>query len=322
MATETLYRERLSSGTQDGLMEVAADVAGMTLVMVNVYFAGEPGSGDWVLIDAGLPMSASRIRAAAERRFGEGAKPKAIILTHGHFDHVGALRALTEAWDVPIYAHELELPFLTGESDYPPPDPGVGGGIMAATSFVYPRGAYDFRPRIQALPSDGTVPHLHGWRWIHTPGHSPGHVSFFRESDRMLIAGDAITTQKQESFFGVMTQHQHVHGPPMYFTIDWESAKHSVQTLARLQPSVAATGHGIPMFGEQLNVQLIALALHFEELGMPSDGRYVREPARSDEHGVQYIPPATIRSVAPKVLAGVLLAAGVATLISTTRRRD
>jgi glyoxylase-like metal-dependent hydrolase (beta-lactamase superfamily II) len=320
MTTQTLNRERVSA--QDGLMEVAADVAGMTIVMVNVYFVGEPGSDDWVLVDAGLPMSASRIRAAAERRFGAGARPRAIILTHGHFDHVASLHALVEAWDVPIYAHELELPFLTGESDYPPPDPGVGGGIMAATSFVYPRGAYNFRPRIQALPSDGSVPHLHGWRWIHTPGHSPGHVSFFRESDRVLIAGDAITTQKQESFFGVMTQHQHVHGPPMYFTIDWDAAKHSVQNLARLQPSVAATGHGIPMFGEQLNVQLIALALHFEALGMPSDGRYVREPARSDAHGVQYVPPPTIRSVAPKVLAGVLVAAGVATLISTMRRRD
>jgi glyoxylase-like metal-dependent hydrolase (beta-lactamase superfamily II) len=320
MTTETLHRERTAA--QTGLMEVAADVAGMTIVMVNVYFVGEPGSDDWVLVDAGLPMSAGRIRAAAERRFGAGARPKAIILTHGHFDHVGALRTLADAWDVPIYAHELELPFLTGESDYPPPDPGVGGGIFAATSFMYPRGAYDFRPRIEALPSDGTIPHMPGWRWIHTPGHSPGHVSFFREADRVLIAGDAFTTQKQESFFGVMTQHQHVHGPPMYFTIDWESAKHSVQTLAKLQPSVGATGHGIPMFGDQLNVQLIALSLHFEALGMPSDGRYVREAVRADRDGVQYVPPTTVRSEMPKVLAGVAVVAGAALVVGAMRRRD
>lgn len=321
MTTEAVYRERVAA-PDDSLMHVADDVAGMTVVMVNLYFVGEPGSGDWVLVDAGLPMSAGRIRAAAERRFGSGAKPKAIILTHGHFDHVGSLRTLAEEWDVPIYAHELELPYLTGRSDYPPPDPGVGGGIFASTSFMYPRGAYDFRPRIQPLPSDGTIPHMPGWRWIHTPGHSPGHVSFFRERDRVLIAGDAFTTQKQESFWGVMTQHQHVHGPPMYFTIDWEAARHSVQALARLQPSVAATGHGIPMSGEQMRVQLIALALHFEALGMPTDGRYVREAVQADRNGVEYIPPTTVRSEMPKIIAGVAVVGLAAGLIASMRRRD
>lgn len=320
--TSTIPHRAEPFQADDSLIHVASDVAGQTIVMVNVYFVGEPGSGEWVLVDAGLPMAAGRIRAAAERRFGAGARPKAIILTHGHFDHVGALRTLAEEWDVPIYAHELELPYLTGQSDYPPPDPGVGGGLMASTSFLYPRGAYDFRPRVQVLPSDGTVPHMPGWRWIHTPGHSPGHVSFFREADRLLIAGDAFTTQKQESFFGVMTQHQRVHGPPMYFTIDWDAAKQSVQALAQLQPSVGATGHGIPMSGDQLNIQLTALALHFEELGMPSDGRYVREPVEADRFGVRYTPPPTIGSIVPKVVAGVVAGVGVASLIAAMRRRD
>jgi glyoxylase-like metal-dependent hydrolase (beta-lactamase superfamily II) len=321
MRTQAVYRER-SAVQDDSLMHVAPDVAGQTLVMVNVYFVGEPDSNEWVLIDAGLPMSAARIRAAAERRFGWDARPSAILLTHGHFDHVGSLRSLAEQWDVPIYAHQLELPYLTGESDYPPPDPGVGGGIMASTSFVYPRGAYDLGPRIQALPADGSIPHMPGWRWIHTPGHSPGHVSFFRDADRVLIAGDAFTTQKQESFWGVMTQHQRVHGPPMYFTTDWESAKHSVQKLAKLQPSVGATGHGIPMFGDELNVPLIALALHFEQLAMPSDGRYVREPVQADAHGVRYIPPTTVRSEMPKIMVALLAVGAAAGVIASLRRRD
>ena len=109
--------------------------------------------------------------------------PEAIILTHGHFDHVGSLERLLQLWDVPVYAHTLELPYLTGRSSYPPPDPLVGGGAMAWSSKLYPRGPIDLDGRAQALPDDHTVPGLPGWRWIHTPGHSPGHVSLVRESD-------------------------------------------------------------------------------------------------------------------------------------------
>src|SRR3712207_6371874 len=94
---------------------VADGVTGLQIVMVNVFFVGEPG-GPWVLVDAGLPFSAGRIRRAAAAIYGEGAKPEAIILTHGHFDHVGALQVLAELWDVPVYAHRLELPYLDGRS--------------------------------------------------------------------------------------------------------------------------------------------------------------------------------------------------------------
>ena len=56
---------------------------------------------------------------------GAGAPPEAIVLTHGHFDHAGSALQLAEYWDVPIYAHRLEMPYLTGKADYPPPDPTI-----------------------------------------------------------------------------------------------------------------------------------------------------------------------------------------------------
>ena len=130
-----------------------------------------------------------------------------------------------------------------------------------------------------------------GWRWIHTPGHAPGHVSLFRESDRILIAGDAVTTTKQESVFSVVTQKQELHGPPAYFTIDWDKARRSVATLASLQPAVLATGHGEPMRGPSMTRELTVLSRDFDRRARPKRGRYVRQPASTDEQGVIALPP-------------------------------
>lgn len=77
--------------------------------------------------------------AAAEKRFGHHNKPDAIILTHGHFDHVGGIIELVEYWDVPVYAHELELQYLTGKSSYPSPDSTVSSGLIAKLSPFYLR---------------------------------------------------------------------------------------------------------------------------------------------------------------------------------------
>ena len=254
------------------LEAITTGVVGLRILFVNVFAVQGPVG--WTLIDAGLAGAAGQIERWARAHFGKRA-PNAIVLTHAHFDHVGAIDELTKTWQIPVYTHRDEMPYVTGEQSYPPPDPSVGGGMMARMAGLYPRGPIDLAGRVISLPSDGSIPVLPGWRWIHTPGHTTGHVSLFRPLDRMLIAGDAFCTTKQESFFAVATQRPELHGPPAYFTTDWTAARNSVQKLAALRPAFVAPGHGQPMAGGGTLRALEQLAAQFDTVARPEHGLYV-----------------------------------------------
>ena len=276
----------------DGTREVRPDLAYRRLIMVNVVFYGPPNAGDrgWVLVDAGVVGTKHFIKTAAQARFGSDARPSAIVLTHGHFDHVGALADLAEEWDVPVYAHEVEHPYLTGRAAYPDGDPTVGGGLMASLASLYPTKPVDVSAHLKPLPVDGTVPGMPGWMWIHTPGHSPGHVSLWRETDRTMIVGDAFVTTAPESAYATAIQAAEIHGPPRYFTIDWDASRASVKTLAALDPDLVITGHGRAMQGAVLREALHELARDFDAVAIPAQGRYVAHPARAED-GTAYRKP-------------------------------
>ncbi|HYO84533.1 MAG TPA: MBL fold metallo-hydrolase [Bryobacteraceae bacterium] len=295
--------------------EVAPGVWYIPALMANVYFAGD-ADGRWVMIDAGTPGTAWRLRTAAKEVFRD-ARPWAIILTHGHFDHVGALEELSREWDVPVFAHPLEFPYLDGRDQYPPPDPTVGG-FMAQLSRMFPRKGVQVSERLRPLMVDGSVPYMPGWRFIHTPGHTPGHVSLFRDSDRTLIAGDAIITIDQQNPLKLFSQVREFHGPPHYFTQDWESARRSIQALVDLRPRTVATGHGLPLSGDDVPELLARFAAEFQP---PAQGRYVDSPALADEQGTYYIPPRP-RDAVPLYAAGVALAAmGLVYYATRTKKR-
>jgi len=287
------------------ITRIAPDVAWLPVSFANVYFVGRPG-GKWVLVDTALPEQADEIMEAAEARFGAGSRPESIILTHGHIDHAGSALHLAETWDVPIYVHRLEKPFLTGQSLYPPADPTVGGALAFLSRFFLTR-PRDLSPRIQELPP-GEVPGASNWEWLSTPGHSPGHVSLFRNSDRVLLAGDAFATVNMDSWGGLITGRQQLARPLAPLTIDWEAARSSISKLASLRPNVAGCGHGIPISDPDLpeRMQLFAEKLH-----APRRGRYARYPARTDENGVVDLPPAPFDPV-PLVTATALLFLGIA----------
>ncbi|HEX8296755.1 MAG TPA: MBL fold metallo-hydrolase [Chthoniobacteraceae bacterium] len=268
---------------EDPTTEVSSDIAYKRLAIVNVAFIGHPEAADrnWVLVDAGVMGTGQMILRAAAQRFGPESRPAAIVLTHGHFDHVGALEMLAERWEVPIYAHELEVPYLNGTAAYPPPDPTVGGGMMALLSPLYPRGPIDVSRWLQTLPGDGSIPVLPGWTWVHAPGHTPGQVALWREADRVLISADAFITTRQESAYAVAAQTPEMHGPPAYYTQDWAAARVSVEALSALEPEIVVPGHGRAMEGEAMRSALRTLAANFDEIAVPEHGRYVADPARA-----------------------------------------
>src|SRR5690606_28100587 len=122
-------------------IEVLPDLFCHTVQIVNICLVGDPHTNEFVLVDAGMPQSANEIISVCEDRFGPRSRPKAIILTHGHFDHVGAVIELVKHWGVPVYAHPLEMPFLTGVQSYPEPDSTVEGGMVAKLSPLFPNEA-------------------------------------------------------------------------------------------------------------------------------------------------------------------------------------
>ncbi len=310
-----------SSRNRAAFVEVAPGVHYLTVGFVNLYVVGDP-AGEWILVDTGLPATAAFTRSAIDRLVGRGARPAAVVLTHGHFDHAGSAGELAGEWEVPVFAHPLELPYLTGRSDYPPQDPTMGGAI-AQLSRVFPHSGIDLGKRVRALPEDGRVPGAPEWRWMHTPGHTPGHASLFREADRTLLAGDAFTTMDLDSWASQVTERREFDRPPAPFTIDWGAAHASVRRLSELDPAVVGAGHGIPVRDGGVAFGLRNLAARFP---VPEHGRYVGHPVRADERGLVEVPPPVSDPLPGRLAAGAAVAAAGylvgRSLRGRKRRRD
>ena len=309
--------ERNSSNElkESDLSKVADGVFHTKILFVGAYFVKTQDS--WVLIDTGLPKSEGKSRRAAENHFGAGTKPSAIILTHGHFDHAGAALELAKLWNVLIYAHRLEMPYLTGKSDYPPQDSSMGGAIAQMARF-FPHSGYDFRDRVRKLPESGEIAEMPGWMIQHTPGHTHGHISLWRESDRTLLAGDALATMDLDSWISNVTEKQEFCSPPKPFTSDWQAAQRSIEMLADLEPNSVGAGHGQPIIGAFTAQKLKEFARNFKP---PQKGRYVKSPAIADETGVISVPPPVPDNVKVVASAAAAVGAGFA-LAGLIRRRD
>jgi glyoxylase-like metal-dependent hydrolase (beta-lactamase superfamily II) len=178
-----------------------------------------------VLIDTGTRWAARRLLRTLRRR-----SLSQIALTHCHPDHRGSAAPICRTLGVPLACHEADSPVMEGREPMHPrlPFPHVFGPLTDAGPH----------PVARVLREGDEVA---GFRVVHLPGHTMGHVAFFRESDRVAIAGDVLAN------FHFLTRRPGLREPPRGFSIDPALNRESAHKLLSLRPSVVCFGHGPPL---------------------------------------------------------------------------
>jgi glyoxylase-like metal-dependent hydrolase (beta-lactamase superfamily II) len=188
---------------------------------INAYVIGE------VLVDTGFKQSAHKIVGMLE-----GWNISAIALTHAHGDHAGAMRFLAARFGVPVWCGAADR----GATE-------TGRLVLSPTlnrlrlsTIANAAAGFEGAPVVRALGEGDSL--TAGFTVLETPGHSPGHVSFWRETDRTLVCGDV--------FFNMnpLTTIAGLHQPPALLTTDPAENRDSERRLAALEPRTVAFGHG------------------------------------------------------------------------------
>jgi hydroxyacylglutathione hydrolase len=186
---------------------------------INMYVMGD------VLVDAGTRQSGRRIF----RQLG-GRKLAGHALTHAHPDHQGSSKQVCERLGIELWCGERDADAMEsgnlGQKDHP-----LNTLIMKAWGGPA-------HPVARRLREGDEVA---GFRVLDVPGHSPGHVAYWRESDRVLIAGDVLNSMN------LITAIPGLREPPVAFTNDPAQNRESARRLGALEPALVVFGHGPPV---------------------------------------------------------------------------
>ena len=207
-----------------------------------------------ILFDCGWPWSGRDLKASLAELGCQLGDVRTLAITHADFDHAGPLAALIDESRAELLAHEFEAPRLASSQWRTLPGAGASlDPMILAAGPAYrlwpPRPAQVTRP-VQDGAEIGD-----GWLAVHTPGHTPGHTAFYRPESRLLIAGDALGSERRG----------HLRLPKRIYAEDWEAALRSVRKLADLQPEVICFGHGRELHQASGMLQALAGSLSAEK---------------------------------------------------------
>jgi glyoxylase-like metal-dependent hydrolase (beta-lactamase superfamily II) len=198
-----------------------------------------------VLIDTGFPGLLPKFKEALKEADVPWEQLRTVIITHQDLDHIGSLPALLseDCLDLTVMAHEMEKPYIEGERMLLKHTPEA---LAAAEAMIPPHVPEEWRRAFLSVLShppkgkvdqtlvDGEIlPLAGGITVIHTPGHSPGHLSLYHHDSRTLIAADALTVQDGE-----------LHGPTPSATPDMKLALSSLTKFAEYEIDTVICYHG------------------------------------------------------------------------------
>ena len=186
---------------------------------INIYLVGD------VLVDAGTRHSGRRIF-----RQIDGHDVKLHALTHAHPDHQGASKEVCERLGVELWCGEHDADAMESGN--------LGQKSHPLNTVIMKTWGGPPHPVARRLREGDEVA---GFKVLDVPGHSPGHVAYWRESDRVLIAGDVLNGMN------LITAIPGLHEPPKAFTTDPAQNRESARRLGTLEPSLVVFGHGPPM---------------------------------------------------------------------------
>jgi len=205
-------------------------LTGFPRYYINVYLVED------VLIDAATRWAKRRIfRQLRDRSL------RLVALTHCHPDHQGSVFAVCDRWGVPLACHEADVPVMEGRMPMKPDNSIIRLGTRLCSGPSHP---------VTRVLHEGDE--VAGFRVVHAPGHTPGHVIYFREVDRIALAGDVLAN------IHFLTGQAGLREPPSFFSEDVAENRRSIQTLIDLKPNVVCFGHGPPLRNPELLDQIVA----------------------------------------------------------------